>query len=158
MRLLCDEMLGGLARWLRAAGHDTALAAPGQPDLEVLARAEAEGRTLITRDRRLADSANERIPTVLLTGDDGDRQALQLTEALGLDWTAAPFTRCMVDNTPLEPAAAADLLRMPEPTRALPGPFQRCPACGRVYWPGSHARRIALRLEAWRDGAASTPR
>ena len=32
MKLLCDEMLKGLARWLRAAGHDTELAEDGTSD------------------------------------------------------------------------------------------------------------------------------
>lgn len=39
MNWFCDEMLGRLARLLRAAGHDTALAPAGTAD-----RARAEGR------------------------------------------------------------------------------------------------------------------
>jgi uncharacterized protein with PIN domain len=156
MRLLCDEMLGALARWLRAAGHDTALAAPGQPDAQVLAACEAQGRTLITRDRRLAETARVRTPTVLLTAEGLEQDALALAGALGLDWTEAPFIRCMVDNALLAPAEPADVERMPEESRALPGPFRKCPACGRLYWPGSHARRIGQRLESWR--ALTRPR
>ena len=40
MRLLCDEMLRGLGRWLRAAGHDVVIAS-GEPDRALLDRAAA---------------------------------------------------------------------------------------------------------------------
>jgi len=39
MRLLCDEMLAGLSRWLRAAGHDSLLVNAGANDATVLAAA-----------------------------------------------------------------------------------------------------------------------
>jgi uncharacterized protein with PIN domain len=158
LRLLCDDMLAGMARWLRAAGHDVALAGPGQSDAEVLARCQAEGRVLVSRDRRLVQAATAQVRAVLLIGDDADDQALALARALGLDWTCAPFTRCLVDNTPLQPANDADLARIPAQSRALPGPFRTCSCCGRVFWPGSHVRRMSLKLQRWHDLAASLPR
>ncbi len=155
MRLLCDEMLAGLARWLRAAGYDTALAAPGTSDDAVLAQCRAELRVLISRDQRLAREAGEGLTAVLLLrGEDRDEHARVLTGALGLDWTFAPFTRCLVDNTELRAADQGDLARIPAQSRALPGPFRICPCCGRVFWPGSHVRRMRARLERWRGLAA----
>ena len=157
MRLFCDEMLGATARWLRAAGYDATLAESGRPDAEILDQCRAEGRVLITRDRQLAHAGRPEVQTVLLTGDDPDGHAQALSEALGVDWALAPFTRCLVDNAPLEPAAAADLARIPEQSRVLPGPFRKCPRCGRVYWPGSHVRRMTAQLEQWRTLAAEPP-
>jgi len=151
VRLLCDDMLTGLARWLRAAGHDTAVPEPAQPDGEIMVRCRAEGRVLVTRDRRLAQAAADQVETVLLTSEDLDDQALALVRALGLDWTSAPFTRCLVDNSLLEPADAVDLARIPAQSRAMPGPFRRCPSCRRVFWPGSHVKRMTARLQHWRD-------
>ena len=48
-RFLCDAMLGGLARWLRAAGYDASwnLAIL---DRDLLLLAEREGRLLLTSD------------------------------------------------------------------------------------------------------------
>jgi uncharacterized protein with PIN domain len=152
-RLLCDENLTGLARWLRAAGYDTALATPRQPDSELLARSETEDRVLITRDRRLARAAETRVTALLLIGNNADEHALALSRTLGIDWTLSPFTRCLIDNTPLRAAADADLARIPEQSRLLPGPFTKCPNCGRVYWPGSHVRRIREKLRRWSDRA-----
>lgn len=155
MRLLCDEMLGSTARWLRAAGYDTALAASGQADVDLLARCRREGRVLVTRDRRLAVAASGFEVRAVLLGDDGDEaQALALARALGVDWTCAPFTRCLIDNSPLRPAGEADLARIPDASRDLPGPFRSCPTCGRTYWPGSHVRRMRERLEHWKAEAA----
>jgi uncharacterized protein len=156
-RILCDRMLAGLARWLRAAGYDAALAGSGEPDASLINRCRREARTLATRDRRLALQARPAIAAVLLTDDDADAQAIGLARALDLDWTAAPFTRCMVDNAPLVDAGPAEVARMPGRTRELPGPFRACPACGRVYWPGSHARRMLAKLERWRELTAARP-
>jgi uncharacterized protein with PIN domain len=143
MRLLCDEMLAGLARWLRAAGHDTALAAPCTADDALATQARHEQRLLLTRDRRLAEA-----PGALLLPERLDAQAAALAQ-IGLDWLAAPFTRCLVDNMKLRPADDAEFRQLPRDTGRRPGPFQACPACGRLYWPGSHVRRMAARLEQW---------
>ena len=144
-RFLVDEMLAALARWLRAAGHDAALAAPGAADIDLRAQAHREGRVLVTRDRTLGAAPG----AVLLVSDRVEDQARELTAAAGVDWLRAPFSRCVMDNTPLAPAGPADLLRMPEESQALRGPFRVCPGCGRVYWPGSHVRRMRARLEGW---------
>ena len=144
MRFLCDEMLARLARLLRAAGYDTAMAEPGQRDTPMLARVREEGRILITRDRELAARAAP--ASVLLTHDGLDDQARALSARLPIDWTAAPFSRCVVDNAELRAATSEEIGRMPETARALPGPFRACPACGRLYWPGSHVKRMAARL------------
>ena len=148
---LCDEMLGALARWLRAAGHDAALAAAGTAAAALLRQAVEEGRVLVSRDRGLVADASKRTAALLLTEEDLDGQARRLRDELGVDWTRAPFTRCMVDNTPLRPATDAELAQIPEQSRSLPGPFRACPACGRPFWPGSHVKRMLARLQAWQS-------
>jgi uncharacterized protein with PIN domain len=145
MRWLCDEMLGRLARLLRAAGHDTALAHAGAPDAELLAQALAEDRILLTRDRRLAEAAGGH--GLLLTPDRPSDQARELAALRPVDWRLAPFTRCVMDNAPLRPATQEEFAAMPAKVRALPGPFNACPACGRLYWPGSHVKRMLEKLE-----------
>lgn len=143
MRFLCDEMLGRLARLLRAAGYDTYLAAGGEPDTELLKVAAREGRILLTRDKRLAASAPE---SVLIRGWGVESEAHHLSRELVLDWEFDPFTRCVMDNARLRAATAEEVAGLPPKTQALPGPFRVCPACGRTYWPGSHVRRMEARL------------
>jgi uncharacterized protein with PIN domain len=154
MRFLCDEMLVGLARLLRAAGYDTYLAADGEPDAELIKLSRREGRILVTRDKRLAAAAEE---SILVGGWGVDAEAHSLSRAVVLDWEFAPFTRCVMDNAHLRDASAEEIAAMPERARALPGPFRTCPACGRAYWPGSHVRRMEARLRHLARDAAIPP-
>ena len=144
-RFLCDEMLRRLGRWLRTAGYDTAIAVPGAADRDLLALARAESRTLLTRDRRLAALDGG----VALVSGEADAAARELLERFGVDWLHAPFTRCLVDNAPLRPAAEAERDGLPPRARAVGGPVNACPDCGRLYWPGSHVRRMQAVLERW---------
>jgi uncharacterized protein with PIN domain len=147
MSWLCDRMLERLARWLRAAGHDAASAPEDGSDGELLEMAQREGRVLLTRDRALAARGGDL--ALLIEGEaGGDGEALDLgRKRPELDWSLAPFTRCLMDNTRLEAASPEEVARMPGNTRALAGPFRVCPACRRLYWPGSHVRRMSARLE-----------
>jgi uncharacterized protein with PIN domain len=149
VRLFCDEMLERLGRWLRAAGHDTVIA-EGTADRQIIACCLAERRHLLTRDRELARLAGRNgVDRLLLVGPSIDADAQVLRDKLALDWLAAPFTRCLRDNTPLAAAAPEDAARVPERARALAGLLLRCPRCNRLYWPGSHVRRMQARLAAW---------
>ena len=149
MRLLCDEMLLRLGRWLRAAGYDTAIAQGGVPDAALIARCAAEGRVLVTRDRHLAARVAGAVTAVQLAADGIDAQAALLKAVLGVDWEVAPFTRCLVDNPPLDRAPPQAAARVPPSSRAAGGPLLCCPECGRLYWPGGHVRRMRARLAAW---------
>ena len=51
VRLLCDEMLKGIGRWLRAAGYDTAIAQDGVADEDLLAQARPGGAKRTRRGR-----------------------------------------------------------------------------------------------------------
>jgi uncharacterized protein with PIN domain len=144
MRFLCDEMLVRLARLLRAAGYDTYLASGGQKDEALLDIAREEGRLLLTRDKRLALAGAP--DAVLIAGRGAEQEAQSLAKAVSVDWAHAPFSLCVLDNTPLRPATAEEIAAMPRQAQALPGPFRACPQCGRLYWPGSHVRRMSARL------------
>ena len=149
MRLLCDEMLVRLGRWLRAAGYDTEIAAGGLADRALVAHCAAEARVLLTRDRHLAAVANARVRVVRLAESTIAAQARALRIALGIDWQYAPFTRCLIDNAPLAPAPPDMAAQVPPSSRAAGGPLRLCPQCGRLYWPGGHVRRMLAKLAAW---------
>ena len=149
MRLYCDEMLSRLGRWLRAAGYDTAIAEGGITDAALIARCVAETRILVTRDRHLAAAAQGRVTVMRLAEGDIAAQARALKAALGIDWQTAPFTRCLLDNTPLAPAPPEMAAQVPPSSRAAGGPLRICPECRRLYWPGGHVRRMLARLAGW---------
>lgn len=150
-------MLASLARWLRAAGYDTGLAPASAADRVVLDACRAQSRVLVTRDRHLAAHAGAGVRVALLAANGLDTQVAELTATLGIDWTRAPFTRCLLDNSPLHEATPEERQRVPPRARDLPGPFRACPLCGRVYWPGSHVRRMQARLRQWHALARTAP-
>ena len=149
-KFVCDEMLGRLARYLRAAGYDTALASGGAPDRLWVEVAKREARTLLTCDRQVLRHKDARGRVLWLRQGGLDQQAAVLRDRLGVDWLWQPFTRCLVDNARLEHAGNAALERLPPDLRSRT--VRECPDCGRIYWAGSHHRRMRARLVNWAAG------
>lgn len=139
---LIDGMLGRLAKWLRAAGHD-AVYAPPFDDLALVERARQENRVILTRDRELAKRRGVR--SLLIETQDLDeqlRQVLRLFPSPG-----EGITRCLVCNVLLEEvplSAVQDFV--PPHVRMNQDRFWVCPSCRRVFWQGSHWQHIQERL------------
>ncbi len=148
-RFLCDEMLGHLCRYLRAAGYDTLLAQNGARDAELLKLCHEQGRQFLTKDMLVQEHKASRGVALLLPHENLDQLAAILGERYRLDWLAHAFTRCLVDNTPLVAADEEATARAPADARRPGEPLRTCPQCGRIYWRGSHYRRMRHRLEAW---------
>lgn len=154
-RFLADAMLGRLARWLRVAGCDALQLPTATPDHELVARANAEGRVLLTRDRHLVRELRPRLVQEIVH-DVPLEQLREVVERWRLRRPEELMTRCLLCNTELlavAPAEAATLV--PVGARDLPGPVRRCAGCGRVYWRGSHVRRmegaLGAALPEWLD-------
>lgn len=154
LRFLCDEMLNSLAQWLRIAGYDAAVPAPGATDRQLVDQARAEQRWLITADSDLLEFSCAPFYVIYLTEQSEQARLRELTLRLDLDWCHAPFSRCKNCNTPLHEASDQ------EKTGFRPGaperPVQKllaCATCRRLYWEGSHVRRMRQALAAmnrWR--------
>jgi uncharacterized protein with PIN domain len=146
-RFAADAMLARLARWLRTLGWDTSLD-PDLHDRELVRRADDDGRILLTRDRLLLRELRP-ARALEIRHDAPLAQLHQVVTALSLPAPPHLFTRCTVCNAPLsDPLDAAQReTLLPPDVRALPGPARQCPACGRVYWQGSHARRMRGAIE-----------
>ncbi len=117
-------MLGKLARWLRILGYDTELASR-EKDSELMVRARTEGRILLTRDKSIQGI---HLP---------DRLEDQLVFLAKLGLTIPPEPRprrCPVCNGELEPIQAG----LPEGVDH----GWKCRKCGKLYWEGSHWRRM----------------
>lgn len=146
-------MLVRLGKWLRAAGHDTAIAGREHYNGDLLDWARTEERVLLTCNHRLLRKhGNDEGAVVVLASSDPDLAAPELTQRFGVDWQHSPFSRCLEDNSPLRLADTAELAKVPKAALGLPGPVMACPTCGRVYWPGSHYQRMQKKLAAWQTG------
>ncbi|MDX1610834.1 MAG: Mut7-C RNAse domain-containing protein [Candidatus Thermoplasmatota archaeon] len=140
-RILCDEMLGKLARDLRALGYDTAYMQDVADD-ELLTQASSEDRWLITRDRLLAERAGEQ--GILLSSLDPAEQLEDVVDQLRLKPSPKGFlSRCILCNRSLEPGPGPD----PQvPSDVDPEGLVHCPACARTYWEGTHVEDMRDRL------------
>ena len=132
-RFLLDVMLGKLATYLRMCGYDTAYALDRgiEDDDAIRTLADAEGRTLLTRDEQLAARAGD---SLLLTEREIEDQLRELREAgVELSLPAQP-RRCSACNGAVERPETDDV---PEHVPNGVEPY-RCRDCGQWFWEGSH--------------------
>ncbi|XKE44355.1 Mut7-C ubiquitin/RNAse domain-containing protein [Halomonas organivorans] len=145
-RFLLDVHLGRLARYLRLLGVDCRYRNQAA-DAELAARAETEGRILLTRDRNLLK--RKRIALGRFVRADAPFDQLEeVARAFHLQAELAPFTRCTRCNGRLVPVHKADVDHRLEPlTRRYVDDFLQCDRCGQVYWHGSHVTRMEALVE-----------
>ena len=157
IRFLADAMLERLARWLRVLGFDTASGSAAR-DAELVRRAEEEGRVLLTRDRRLAHLRNSR-ESLLVLSDEPLSQLRQVIAHFRLEAPRELFTRCLVCNTVLGSVSGEEVEALVAPGAPdRPETLRRCQSCNRMYWEGSHTRRMRSALErALRQSDTSPP-
>jgi uncharacterized protein with PIN domain len=159
-RFLCDASLGGLARWLRAAGYE-ARWSQGQGGDALVSKAEEGGFVLLTSDsrvfeRRAVQAGSPRalwVPTALTRHE----QLAMVLRDLGLPRRAP---RCMACGGELVPAPKADVApRIPPRTARWKDDYFLCARCDRLFWQGTHWQRIdrALERHAPPAGASRDP-
>ena len=139
LRFVLDVHLGTLARRLRLLGVDSPYANDADDD-ELIERANAEDRVLLTQDRGLLRrKALHRGGYV--RGARPDQQLRDVLERFAPP--LAPWTRCPACNGLLRPVPKSDVEASLQPgTRRTYQEFARCPDCGQVYWRGAHNRRL----------------
>lgn len=145
-KFVLDVHLGRLAGYLRMFGFDTVYA-NNAADAELVEIAAQQDRTLLTRDRGLLKhSAVTRGYWVRETGSR--RQAEEVMRRFDLARSLRPFTRCIVCNGLLAEVSKAQIeRRVPKRVLECFDEFRQCPGCGRVYWEGSHHRRMRIWIE-----------
>jgi hypothetical protein len=145
-KFVLDVHLGKLARFLRMLGFDTVYSNRFS-DLDLVRISSAEKRILLTRDRGvLKQSAVTH--GYWLRETDSRRQAEEVVRRFDLARALRPLTRCMVCNEPLKVVSKSEAgSRVPARTLEWCDDFRECVGCGRVYWYGSHCRRMQRWIE-----------
>lgn len=141
-RFVADHMLGSLAKWLRMIGYDTVYD-KNLDDQAIAAKARADGRFVLTRDKELAKE-----PGALLIEDDqleGQLQAVKAKFGIAFDESAIRCTACNGDLAELPKEQAKE--SVPAGAFEANDKFWKCAGCGKVYWRGSHWRGIMERLK-----------
>jgi uncharacterized protein with PIN domain len=143
MRFLCDAMLSGLSRWLRACGYASAFAG-GIDDGELVARARTSGDVLLSSDAPLfCRRAIARGEVTALFVPRHARPTTQAAHVLAAFELEVRTPRCMACGGALAqvPRESAES-RVPPRVRTLDTPFFECTECARMYWHGTHWARI----------------
>jgi hypothetical protein len=151
-RFLLDGHLGRLARHLHLLGF--AADHQAEADDAALAAAAAAGdRILLTRDLDLLKRTIVRRGYRVRATDPVD-QAVEVVRRFDLAGRLAPFTRCLPCGACLEEVTAQEAAdRVPPGVASRHADYRRCPACGRLYWAGSHYRRLAALVDRIRRAA-----
>jgi hypothetical protein len=141
-RFVLDGHLGRLARHLRMLGLDTRWRSDAG-DEELAAVAAAERRILLTRDagllKRSVVTHGHRVRE-----SEPRRQLAEVVDRFDLRRAIDPFRRCLRCNDLLEDVSKEEVAdALPPRVRERQEAYRRCPACRRVYWAGSHHRRMA---------------
>jgi len=147
MHFVADGHLGRLAAYLRMLGFDT-LYQRDYRDEELARLSSRENRTLLTRDRGLL-KRNEVRRGYYLRATEPANQLDEVVREFDLAPAIMPFRRCMHCNALLR-AADKESIRhrlLPETVKYF-DEFYECPECKRVYWKGSHYRRMSRLIES----------
>ncbi len=160
-RFILDVHLGRLARYMRMLGFDT-LYENSWSDDHIVDIVKDEGRILLSKDRGLL---RRKIITrgYCVRSGHWREQLDEVLRRFDLYCLIAPFTICLVCN--------GRVIRIEkESIRSLVSPsileshheFTTCSVCSRVYWRGSHFKKMTGIVDALRagrvraDGTAST--
>jgi uncharacterized protein with PIN domain len=146
-RFVCDPSLGGLARWLRAAGYEADWLEAGGVD-ELLQRAQAGGATLLTTDSRMMERSvihGGSVQAQWLPSDLSRTAQLRMLMR-DLSLKVRP-PRCMSCGGELRGVAKEEVAeRIPPKTAKWKDEYFVCSGCDRLFWKGTHWERIAQRL------------
>jgi uncharacterized protein len=148
-KLLCDAGLGGLARWLRAAGYE-ALWKPELDDPELVLEARRISAILLTTDSMLMERRMVRQGTVV---------ALWLPPSMNIQEQLKFFLsefgfhilepRCMSCAGKLRPVDKESVRdRIPPKTYRWLSEFFLCASCDKLFWRGTHWQNIETNLKS----------
>lgn len=133
-------MLMRLGRWLRLAGMN--VANPGYAnDPELMLLAKQENRVLITRDRKLADACRVSGIGCILIKSTRLQDQLKEMARLGVKLELNP-KRCTICNCQLQETYGEKNLNSPIQDKTW-----KCVGCGKLYWAGSHWKKIEETLK-----------
>jgi len=141
LKFVIDVHLGRLAGFMRLIGLDS-LYGNFFDDEELANISSTQSRVLLTRDRNLLKRNQVKYGYFVRNNIPKD-QIREVVNRFDLWKSLEPFTRCIHCNGSLYPVQKDDIRHLiTVKTLNLYSAFQRCNACGKVYWRGSHYQKL----------------
>lgn len=148
MRFVVDCMLGKLAKWLKILGFDT-LYFSRADDEKLLTLARQQRRWLLTRDHSLLKRIGQG-RALFIESEDWRLQVRQVLQAFDLWSKIDPFSRCLHCNRRLKRLSRENARNLVSPfIYEKARKFALCPACGRIFWPGTHFQAMEKELASF---------
>ena len=131
---LVDGMLGSIATKLRILGFDTVYDKESE-DNDLLSRAKQENRILITSDYELQLKAKRlHLHCVLISGKTERERLVELFSKLNIRQVSLNrMARCSVCNGTLKKKEVRDHYGRD---------IYQCTTCGKLFWKGSHWKKL----------------
>ncbi len=144
----CDAMLGGLARWLRAAGYDTAYEY-GIDDGVLVDRAGRQGRMILTSDAGIMERSLITSGEVLAMFIPRQTSKFEQLEFVLRQLDLRPIQpRCMTCGGELRELSADEACGIVPPVAVEKcSTYWQCRRCGKAFWSGTHFHRITRKLK-----------
>lgn len=140
-RFILDAHLGKLAKYLRMLGFDT-LYSNHFKDNEIISLAETSHHIILTRDKSLLTSSKIK-RGCYVRAIHPHEQLKEIVRRFDLTKQFKSFTRCMTCNAPLSKVDKNSILsKIPTEVASVFNDFYYCRTCDKVFWKGSHFRRM----------------
>jgi len=148
MKILCDQMLGTLAKWLRIMGFDTFYANAEMSDEDLLNIAKGENRTIFTRDKELIIRGKKKnLNVIAIETTDLDLQLDQVLKHVNINENSV-LSRCTLCNTILDTVEKNKVQgKVPSKVFENNEKFWFCSKCNKFYWMGSHYNEMINKID-----------
>ena len=142
-RFLVDSMLGKLAKWLRLLGYDTIYTDIKEPN-KLKAFLEKDYIFLTRQHKWIHYRIFKHQPIYLVNANEPKTQLAEVIKRFKLEFSPRRFcSRCVICNVPLIEKEKEEVeIYLPEYISHTFSYFKVCPRCKRVYWAGSHQKRM----------------
>lgn len=143
---VADVHLGKLTGLLRLFGFDTEYDKEND-DAEIVRKSTRENRIILTRDRQLLQR-KEVTHGYCIRSTAPDAQLKEVLERFDLYSRIKEFHRCTMCNHVIYPVDKSKIRYRLKPKTAMYfDEFYICPGCERIYWKGSHYKKLKNKIE-----------
>lgn len=151
-KFILDVHLGKLARYLRMTGFDT-LYENNYSDPFIISTAVSEKRIILTRD--IGILKNSRVTHgYFVRSQKPGVQLLEVIRRFDLKKNIKPLNRCIECNGTIGAVSKEEIAHLLKPkTRKYFNEFFQCTTCKKVYWEGSHFKKIMERIDHLQNSA-----
>jgi len=145
-KFICDVHLGRLARYLRMLGFDV-FYTNNLSDEKIVEISLNDKRTILTRDVGIL-KRSEVTHGYFLRSYDVNIQTKEVIKRFDLQKQIRELSRCLECNSELTKIDKEKIINdIPSKVAELQEEFSKCPACRKLYWKGSHYRRMLTLIQ-----------